>query len=230
MAAKIKPAASRMIPPIFLSTASRRPGRSRTVPIPATAQSTRISTGERRLSDALASGAAIKGAESRELDGHFKGGRDRFHKAIRAGDGKMFPAEFMRLLNTIFSALSLFLLLVVAFFWVRSYWRFDGILRYSEGTPITLETSLKGRTFKVELPGRSAGLISYRGQMAYVSVATPIGEPWESWSVPVEATTGTGPAALVSDVRVHTGLRYGSDQTRSELLDPTAGFSWHLPY
>jgi hypothetical protein len=142
----------------------------------------------------------------------------------------MFLADFMRMLNTIFSALSLFLLLVVAFFWARSYWRFDGILRYSEGTPITLETSLKGRTFKVELPGRSAGLISYRGQMAYVSVATPIGEPWESWSVPVEATTGTGPAALVSDVRVHTGLRYGSDQTRSELLDPTAGFSWHLPY
>src|SRR5207237_2435645 len=130
MAAKIKPAASRMTPPIFLSTASRRPGRSRTVPIPATAHRTRISTGERRLSDRVASGAAIKGAESRELVGHFKGGRDGFHKVAGATDGKMFRADFMRMLNTILSAFSLLVLLVVAFFWVRSYWRFDGILHY----------------------------------------------------------------------------------------------------
>lgn len=134
------------------------------------------------------------------------------------------------MLNTILSALSTFLFLIVLFFWLRSYWRFDGFLHYGEGKPIILETSVKGRTFKVELPGRSGGLISYRGQIAYVSVATPFGEPFESWSVPVEATTGTGPAALVSDVRVHTGFRYGSDQTRSELRDPTAGLSWHLPY
>src|SRR5947199_6999119 len=111
MAAKISPAARRMTPPIFLRTASRRPGSSRTVPMPATAQRTRISTGERAgLSDTVASGAAIKGAESRELGGHFKGGRDGFHKAVEPGDGKMFAADFMRMLNTILSALSTFLL------------------------------------------------------------------------------------------------------------------------
>src|SRR5439155_5898874 len=114
------------------------------VPMPATAQRTRISTGERAgLSDTVASGAAIKGAESRELGGHFKGGRDGFHKAITRGDGKMFAADFMRMLNTILSALSTFLLLVVLFFWVRSYWRFDGILHYSEGEPVTVTASNK---------------------------------------------------------------------------------------
>jgi hypothetical protein len=135
------------------------------------------------------------------------------------------------MLNTILSAFSLLVLLIVVFFWVRSYWRFDGILHYREGAPVTVSASYKGRTAEDQFTGRSVGMISYHGQMAYVSIVNPVpSQPWEGWSSPLEATTGTGPAALASEVRLHTGLRMGSDQTRGELLDPAMGFAWRLPY
>ena len=136
------------------------------------------------------------------------------------------------MLNTILSAFSLLVLLIVVFFWVRSYWRFDGILHYSEGEPVTVTASNNGKTVDAQFQGHSSGLISYSGQMAYVSIVNPIkAADWEGWSSPVEAKTGTGPAALVSDVRVqHSGLRFGSAKTQSELRDPVLGVAWQLPY
>src|SRR4051812_21890114 len=102
----------------------------------------------------------------------------------------------MRALNTILSAVAAVLLALVLVFFVRSYLRFDGMLHYTdEGTP-GVATGFSGNnvTADVEFKGRSSGIISYRGQLTWVSITTPIpvGD-WEHWSVPTDQPFASGP-------------------------------------
>ncbi|HEY7118934.1 MAG TPA: hypothetical protein VH475_20255 [Tepidisphaeraceae bacterium] len=137
----------------------------------------------------------------------------------------------MRLLNTVISALSLLLLIFAVFFWARSHWRYGGILHFTESTPVAVTASNEGKSVQEQFTGRSSGLISYKGQLTYVSIVNPLRPaPWESWSSPADATTGSGPMALVADARVHRGLRGGAASTQSELRDPVLNISWRLPY
>jgi hypothetical protein len=53
-------------------------------------------------------------------------------------------AHDMRLFLNILSALSLLLLGVVLFFWIRSYSRFDGILHFGEATPLSATVQGEG--------------------------------------------------------------------------------------
>src|SRR5258706_285615 len=94
----------------------------------------------------------------------------------------------MRFFSNFLAALSLLLLLVVCFFWTRSYFRYEGVLHFSEGAPWKTTMSGAGETLDAEVTGRSSGWISYRGRLTYVSIANPLRtKPWESWSQPADA-------------------------------------------
>src|SRR6266566_7218597 len=138
----------------------------------------------------------------------------------------------MRLLLNFLAALSLLLLLIALFFWTRSYFRYEGILHFGQGQPLTATASGVGETLDREVTGRSSGWISYRGRLTYVSIANPLpAEGWEIWSQPVNAPPGTGPMILVWEARAHSGLAGGMTKTQNELRDPIrVGVSWKLPY
>src|SRR5215217_4846565 len=114
----------------------------------------------------------------------------------------------MRALHTILSAVSAVLLVLVLYFFVRSYFRFDGVLRFVENASAPVVPSAQ-TGFRAK--GKSVGLISYKGQLIYVSIINPIGaDTWEGWSVPVDREFASGPMNLVWDVRQRRGLEYGS--------------------
>jgi hypothetical protein len=130
----------------------------------------------------------------------------------------------MRWLFTILAAISLALFTLTVFFYVRSYWRFDGVLHFVEH-----ESHPAPGEFRPK--GKSTGFISYKGQLTYVSIINPIGgDAWEGWSVPADATFASGPMNLVWDVRERTGLEFGSARTRSALTDPMYQVTWQLAY
>src|SRR4051812_24391466 len=99
-AAKISPAASKITPPTLRSEASRREGKSSTVPTPATTQSTRITSGESGTlwanngagtSDVIASMTnalprALRGEVYEWVGTHARGGVINFTSA--GGNGK----------------------------------------------------------------------------------------------------------------------------------------------
>jgi hypothetical protein len=137
----------------------------------------------------------------------------------------------MRALNTILSAVSLVLLALVLFFFVRSYFRFDGALHYAEGKPTVATASGNNQTLEQEIAGRSTGVTSYRGQLTWVSIANPIrADDWETWSVPADQPYSKGPMLLVWELRDNSGLRWGATKTRTLVRDPIMGISWQLPY
>jgi hypothetical protein len=138
----------------------------------------------------------------------------------------------MRLFSNFLAALSLLLLLVVCFFWTRSYFRYEGVLHFSEGAPLQATASGVGETLDADVTGRSSGWISYRGRLTYVSIANPLRtKPWESWSQPADAPPSAGPMILVWEARAHSGLAGGSAKTQNELRDPVRPeVSWKLPY
>jgi hypothetical protein len=138
----------------------------------------------------------------------------------------------MRWTSTIFTALSLVLLLLVAFFYARSYARFDGLLHFDEHGKPGAAIATNGRdALRAEFTGRSSGFISYRGHLTYVSITNPVrAEDWEGWSVPVDQPYAQGPMNIVWDVREIGGLKYGSGKTQSGLVDPVYRVAWQLPF
>jgi len=138
----------------------------------------------------------------------------------------------MRLIGTILSALSLLLLLGVLFFWMRSYSNYEGVAWFREGKDLTPATWTQAGTSETwELPGRSRGILSYKGQLTYASIANPlISEPQEFWSHPLkEELTAGKSAALMFDAKNRAGITFGSDVTRHDLIDIN-GKAWKLPY
>lgn len=138
----------------------------------------------------------------------------------------------MRVISTILSALSLLLFLVVAFFWVRSFMRFEGVLHFSDSAPVKATMLGEGETMTPDVRGRSAGWISYRGRLTYLSIANPLRSAgWESWSEPADAPAGMGPMMLAWEARNRSGLAGGTAQTQFALRDPIEPkISWLLPY
>jgi hypothetical protein len=137
----------------------------------------------------------------------------------------------MRALTPLLTACSLLLLLLVIGLWARSYFRYDGMLHFTEGASAMATASRNGKSADAEVTGRSSGLISYRGRLTYVSIANPLRpQPWESWSIPADAPPSSGPMMLTWEARARTGVAWGSAKTVNELRDPFVGISWRLPY
>jgi hypothetical protein len=157
-----------------------------------------------------------------------KSGRDRFHKDAGVVG---WAGPTMRLSSTILAALSLILMVFAVFFGVRSYSRYEGALRYGKGAPTPATAFTKDESYSQDFTGRSTGLLSYRGQLTYVSIVNPLRpEPWETWSIGANETPRSGPMILVWDVRLRSGLAFGSANTKSGLQDPKIGAAWQLPY
>jgi hypothetical protein len=137
----------------------------------------------------------------------------------------------MRALNTILSTVSAVLLVLALFFFVRSYFRFDGVLRFVEHAAAGAAPDAPGTPQGFYAKGKSSGLISHKGQLTYVSIVNPIGaDTWEGWSVPVDEVFASGPMNLVWDVRERRGLEFGSARTQSGLTDPIHQVTWQLQY
>jgi hypothetical protein len=138
----------------------------------------------------------------------------------------------MRWLLTILAAISLVLFALTVFFFARSYGRFDGVLHFGVGHPGTATgVNEAGLTESDQIRPRSSGLISYRGQLTYVSIVNPIGgDTWEGWSVPVDRPYAAGPMNIVWDVREKHGVGWGESKTHSGLMDPIHHIMWQLSY
>lgn len=141
----------------------------------------------------------------------------------------------MRLLFNILAGISTFLLLLNFFFWTRSYWRYEGMLHYGKGQPMTVRAANQARRVEELQPDtHSAGWVSVRGQLTYLSIANPIpSNDWETWSLPVdvEASTASWSSRMAAEAAgKEGGLRMGSRQTQADLWDQSLGLNWQLPY
>jgi hypothetical protein len=140
-------------------------------------------------------------------------------------------SRIMRALTPLLTAVSLVFFLLVIALWVRSYFRYDGLLHYAEGSSLTANASKNGKTQDMDVSGHSSGLISYRGRMTYLTIANPLkAEPWESWTVAVDSPPAGGPMLLAWEARSHSGVAWGSARTVNELQDPVLHIGWRLPY
>jgi hypothetical protein len=137
----------------------------------------------------------------------------------------------MRLLYTIVAAVSLLLLIFVAYFGARSLRRYEGTLTTREVVaPIRVTASGNNRTEEIELYTQTSGWVSYRGRLTYLSIANPVrGQEEETWSRPASDTAGTWPMALAAEVRSIGSIGWGSGKTVGKLRDPL-GITWRLPY
>lgn len=139
----------------------------------------------------------------------------------------------MRLLGTIFSAVCFVLFCAAIFFWIRSYSAFEGAAWFKEDqAPIAAAwTKPDGSTGTADLASRTAGLLSFRGQLTYATIANPLkSEPAETWSHPVKEAVSRGNAmALLWDPKDSVGITFGTANTRHELLDVNR-ISWKLSY
>jgi len=137
----------------------------------------------------------------------------------------------MRAISTIVSAISLLLLILVLFLWLRSHSRYEGILHYGSGAPLKVKASYGGKVVEDECPTRSSGWISFPGQLTYVSVANPVNtNDWESWSEPLDTSLAAWSPLLAADAVIQSGLRWGSAETVRDLRDLQTGYSWKLSY
>lgn len=135
----------------------------------------------------------------------------------------------MRILFTIASFLSVLILLTLAFFWTRSYSRFEGIVHYDEGSPTLCISNPETTKTYIEVETHSTGLISYKGQLTWASVANPLrSKPWEKFSVSVDAPPGDV-TALMFEPRMRKGLSWASTLTAASYSDVN-GVPWKLGY
>jgi hypothetical protein len=136
----------------------------------------------------------------------------------------------MRIFRPILTALSLLLLVLVTFFWVRSYLRYEGILHFGDSAPLVATAVGEGETLDGNVRGRSTGFISYKGRVTYVSIANPLlGQEWEAWSEPVNAPPSTGAKRLVVEAARH-GLGGGASKTQTALEGQGVSLPLRLPY
>ena len=132
----------------------------------------------------------------------------------------------MRLISSILTAISLLLLVVVSIVWPRSYRRYEGILHYGQGAPLNATAVGKAATINEDVSGRSTGLISYKGRLAYVSIANPLcADDWEIWSEPADAPPSPGAKRLAVDA-ARQSLGAGSSKTEHAL----EGSGMSLPF
>jgi hypothetical protein len=139
----------------------------------------------------------------------------------------------MRWVSTILAAISSVLLVFVLYFGARSYWRYEGIVHYSTASPMVATATGNGLSLDREISGRTSGLISFKGQLTYVSIANPDPEPeqvWYSWSHSIDQPLVLGPMVLVVEARGWSGLKGGTQKTVNLLRDTILGIAWRLPY
>jgi hypothetical protein len=139
----------------------------------------------------------------------------------------------MRRLSNILAGISLFFLILVLLLWVRSNWRYEGILHYVEGPLVTVKAAANGKVAEEQFAGKSSGWISFPGQLTYLSVTNPVrSNDWDGWSEPVdvEESKATWSMKIAAQAGIHRGLRMGPTQTQGDLRDNMMGFSWQVPY
>ena len=79
----------------------------------------------------------------------------------------------MRLFSTILAAISLLLLIVTIFFWIRSQSTYEGLVHYSETGQYKVALRRGDAKAEGEINGNVAGLLSRRGKLTYASIANP---------------------------------------------------------
>jgi hypothetical protein len=132
----------------------------------------------------------------------------------------------MRLLSTILAAISMLLLIGVLFFYVRSYWLYEGNVHYSEGGQARAALTVRGKRGEGDIPGRMSGLLSYKGEFTYASIAVPTEEPaWQSWSNPLDEPLKNGAMSLMYPT---VGSRFGYASGEAHVADKD--LAWELPY
>jgi hypothetical protein len=132
----------------------------------------------------------------------------------------------MRLFTTILAAVSCLLLMFVILFWIRSYWRYDGIVWYGAGREAHVALTVRGKRGEGEAAGRMRGFMSRAGCLTYASMADPSDEPdSQSWSHPVGQPPAPGAMSLMfpttaTGFYIGSGLNHASDRE----------LNWELPY
>jgi hypothetical protein len=139
----------------------------------------------------------------------------------------------MRLMFNIFTAISLLFLVLILIFWPRSYFRFEGVMHYSEGSMTAVKAGYGGKSVDEQVTGRSSGWVSFPGQLTYVSITNPARtNDWESWSASVDIEEGnaTWSMSLAAQAASRRGIGMGSAESLGELRDHTLGYLWQVPY
>jgi hypothetical protein len=133
----------------------------------------------------------------------------------------------MRLLTTIFAAVCSLLLIFVVFFWVRSYFYYEGTVWFRPGGEVRVALTVRGQRGEGQIPaGRMRGFLSRRGSLTFASIADPTDEPpSESWSHPVDQPPGKGAMTLMFPT-LASGFRVGSGISKVSDAD----LQWELPF
>jgi hypothetical protein len=133
----------------------------------------------------------------------------------------------MRLFTTILAAISCLLLTLVVFFWIRSYFRYEGMVWYGAGREAhVVVTNVRGQRGEGEAPGRMRGLMSRGGSLTYASIADPSDEPESnSWSHPTGQPPKPGAMSLMYPTTT-SGFYIGSGINRVADHD----LNWELPF
>src|SRR3954463_15105650 len=139
----------------------------------------------------------------------------------------MLPNPLMRLLSTILAALSLLLLIITIFFWVRSQSAYEGFVHYSETGSYKVALRRGDAQAEGEINGNVAGILSRNGKLTYASIANPPLEPWswKAWSGPRDQLEPGAPT-LMSPTIATGGFSVGGGKATmrdGQLL-------WELPY
>src|SRR4051794_28558420 len=104
----------------------------------------------------------------------------------------------MRLFTTILAAVCSLLLIFVVFFWVRSYFYYEGTVWYRTGGEVRAALTVRGQRGEGQIPaGRMRGFLSRRGSLTFASIADPSEDESSSWSHPVNEAPKSGAMALM---------------------------------
>lgn len=137
----------------------------------------------------------------------------------------------MRILFNIASALSLIVLVLLVVLWRRSYSRYEGIVHFGTGSPTACISNPETTKTMIEVDTHSTGVVSYRGQLTWASVANPLrSDPWQSFSVHVDAPPRDVTALMFEPTHLSKrGISWDSTLTKGFYAD-TNGVPWRLGY
>lgn len=133
----------------------------------------------------------------------------------------------MRLFSTILAALSVLLLIVIVFFWIRSQSTYEGFVHYSETGRYKVALRRGNAQAEGEINGNVAGLLSRDGKLTYASIANPPVEPWswKAWSGPRDQPE-PGASMLMLPTIASGGFSVGGG--KASMRD--GQLVWELPY